>query len=321
MKLSFYIKQRWYLVLTVIVGAAFSLAVYWADGSPSLQYALQGIGICLVIFFIVDYIILRVRIKNMMRFLNKEKGISFSYPVDKLYAARIQELIEQHNKYRDDMKTQHTNEIEFITKWVHDVKVPISAIKLISDSLEDEPAQQLEMQTQYIQQNIQKILYHIKSKRFHEDYTIKDADVKSIINSSLKQFAVFFSHKKISLDMKCDSFKVATDDKWSEYIVSQIISNAVKYTPEGGKIEISAFKKASKGIITIKNTGKGIDAHNLKNVFNRGFTDSYKRTGASTGYGLYLSKKLADIMGHELRIESCPGEYTSFSLVFNITKM
>ena len=114
---------------------------------------------------------------------------------------------------------------------------------------------------------------------------------------------------------------MSTDSKWSGYIISQIISNAVKYTPKGGKIQISSFIEDDKGIITVKNTGAGIDSHSLKSIFDRGFSGEPVRGGLSTGYGLYLSKKLADIMGHELTANSSPEEYTSFSLIFNITKM
>ena len=321
MNIFSYIKQRWYLLLLVTAAAAFTLVIYWAEGSAALLYALEGTGFCLAAFIVMDFFMLRYRIRNMQSFLNDEDNVHFMYPLDKIYAEKIQSILDRQKKFETDLRSQHSDEIEFITKWVHDVKVPISAIKLMLENVEDRQAQQLEMQTLHIEQNIQKILFHIKSKRFYEDYTIKPADVRNMIGYSLKEYAVFFSYKKISLGLECEDFKVATDEKWCGYIISQIISNAVKYTPEGGSIDIKACLKDGKGIITIKNSGEGIDEIKLKNIFKRGFTQNSLQNFTSTGYGLYLSKKLADIMGHRLYVQSVPGESVSFILECSITKM
>ncbi|MEL7656288.1 MAG: ATP-binding protein, partial [Bacillota bacterium] len=126
-----------------------------------------------------------------------------------------------------------------------------------------------------------------------------------------------------------DGYEVLTDEKWSSYILSQIISNAVKYSPEGGKIEIRTRKDDGKTVISISNTGKGIAAQDIGQVFNKGFTSSSGRDGANaTGYGLYLSKKLAELLGHSLTVESIQNEYTVFHLIFtdhdtllNVTKL
>ena len=189
------------MLLAFTIAAAFALSVYWSSGSDAVLYAIEGIGLCLFLFTLVDYFIMRFRVKNMERFLGHEENIVFSYPLDKIYSEKITDVVKKHEKYKDDMKTQHSEEIEFITKWIHDVKTPISAIRLMSESLSEKPAEQLEMQILHIEQSIKQILFHIKSKRFHEDYTIKRVEVKSIINQALKQFAVFFLYKKISLDI------------------------------------------------------------------------------------------------------------------------
>lgn len=316
-----YLKQRWYLLIAVFIGGSFGLGIYWASGSNVLLYALQGIGLCMVLCMITDFLVLRHRIKKMTLFFGDDDDTAFSYPLDKIYAKQFRRVMDEHKRYRQIMETQHASEIEFITKWVHDIKVPISAIRLMTDGMDDDLSQRLEMQTRYIEQNIQKILFHIKSKRFHEDYQIKQVGVKAMVSAALKQYAVFFSYKKIAFAFACEDLTVATDEKWSGYIVSQIISNAVKYTPVGGKITICAESQQEKVVIRIHNTGEGMDALAIKNAFKRGFSGSSVRQGTSTGYGLYLSKKLADIMGHDLYVQSVPKEYTEFFLVYNVTKM
>jgi hypothetical protein len=81
---------------------------------------------------------------------------------------------------------------------VHDIKVPISALYLMIDGLEEEDQKEaLEMQISYIEQYTQRILYHVKAKSFQDDYKITRTQTKKIIASALKPYATFYSHKKI----------------------------------------------------------------------------------------------------------------------------
>lgn len=315
-----YIRHRWYTFAAVIIAGIFSGVVYWAEKSDALLYVLEGFGIVVGLFFVIDFLLLNSRIKKIEQFFCGQDDMEFSYPLDKIYISHIKKLLGEYKIYREEMQQQHANEIEFITKWVHDVKVPISAIKLLIESVDDELSSQLQMQTLHVEQNIQKILYHIKSKSLYEDYTIKQVVVKKLISQVLKQYAVFFSFKKIALQFACEDSVVATDEKWSGYMISQIISNAVKYTPQNGEIEIRAYEQNGSVVVCVKNTGAGISKQDMSNIFNRGFSAGSLRDGSTTGYGLYLSKKLADIMGHKLYAQSVQGEYAEFFLEYNITE-
>ena len=109
-----------------------------------------------------------------------------------------------------------------------------------------------------------------------------------------------------------------TDEKWSGYIISQFLSNAVKHTPKGGNIAIKTLEQGSRVLVCIRNTGQGIEPAHLEHIFSRGFTGGSKRSASfSTGYGLYLSKKLAVRMGHEVFASSHPGEYAEFCLALS----
>lgn len=170
------------------------------------------------------------------------------------------------------------------------------------------------MQLSYIDQNIQKILYHIKSKNLHDDYRVRPSSTKDIINQALKEYAVFFSYKMISLDLSIEDHLIDTDEKWCTYIISQLISNAVKYTDNGGSISISVDKVADIVTISIRNTGRGITQSEMNRIFKKGYASYNTRADKSTGYGLYLSHKLATIMGHTLSVESVENEYALFTL-------
>jgi signal transduction histidine kinase len=139
-----------------------------------------------------------------------------------------------------------------------------------------------------------------------------------LITQALKSYSSFFSYKRLGIAVEGEDFEVLTDEKWSGYILSQLISNAVKYTPEGGKIEIVTAREGSDIAISVKNEGRGILPEDIGRIFRKGFTSSEEREGAkATGYGLFLSKKLSDKLGHSLTAESKPGAYAVFRLIFH----
>lgn len=114
-----------------------------------------------------------------------------------------------------------------------------------------------------------------------------------------------------------EAYDVLTDEKWSGYILSQIISNAVKYTPVEGIIVINTEKNGNERTISVKNSGRGILEKDIGQIFNKSYTSSENRSGMkATGYGLYLSKKLSDMLGHRLTVQSQYGEYAIFHLSF-----
>ncbi len=126
--------------------------------------------------------------------------------------------------------------MEFITKWLHDVKVPIAAAKLILESHERSlPVdfyKNIHSELFSIEESVIQVFYEMKSNRFYDDYKIVRTGTKKLIAQALKSYSSFFSYKKLRITVDEENFEVLTDEKWSSYILSQIISNAVKYTPE-----------------------------------------------------------------------------------------
>lgn len=318
-----YIKEKWYMFMLFFLCGTFTAAVAMLDNEKFIEnksfiYILSGIALFLIIFVLSDYLVLKTREKKLSSFIKNggTEDIDVFYPVDRKYSEQINKLANEYNKFRAKAAEDSAEELDFITKWVHDVKVPISAMKLLLENDAQNLKEKLEMELSHIEQNTQKVLFHIKSKSFYDDYKISKASTKDLISTSLKQFATFFSYKKISLNLLGSDYTVLTDSKWSGYILSQFLSNAIKHTPENGEISI-VTEKDDKGIaISVKNTGKGIEKRDLNQVYNRGYTASDRAQPKATGYGLFLSKKLADKLGHMIEAESEYGKYAKFSIIF-----
>lgn len=326
----------------ILFAFLFSLAVYLLDNSLSIRpsnasYILAGWLLLFTIFIGIDYFIYNSRIKKFKDYcrLNASTECSdeFFYPSDKEYAKAVWELAVEYEKYKADNYTKAVDEMEFITKWLHDVRVPISAAKLILENHENHLPknfyQNIYTEIFSIEESIQKVFFEMKSNQLYDDYKITNASTKKLIAQALKGYSNFFSYKKIHINIEGEDYKVLTDEKWSGYVLSQIISNAVKYSPIGGRICIHTNKEGRETTISIKNNGRGILDKDIGQLFKKGYTSSENRDGIkATGYGLYLSKKLSDLLGHQLTVKSLYNEYAEFSLTFienetihNVTKL
>ena len=103
---------------------------------------------------------------------------------------------------------------------------------------------------------------------------------------------------------------VLTDEKWFCFVLEQVLSNAIKYTREGG-IRISANENVDGVEVVIADTGIGIRKEDVPRIFDKGYTGYNGRMDKkASGLGLYLCKGICDKLGHGIRIESAEGEGT-----------
>lgn len=342
MKFIKYLKERWITYTFIGCALLFSALVYKLDKSFNIStsnadYIIAGWSLMFIAFVGIDYWIFNYRVEKFRKYCtlnaSSEDFDEFAYPMDKEYARLVYNLAVEYERYKADTYTKASEELEFITKWLHDIKVPISAARLVLEHYEDDIPynlyQSIDKEIFSIEESVQRVFYEIKSNNLHDDYKISKVNSKKLITNGLKGYLNLFSYKKINISFIGEAYDILTDEKWSGYILSQIISNAVKYTPIGGTIVISTEKDGDETTISIKNSGKGILGEDMGQIFNKGYTSSENRNGMkSTGYGLYLSKKLSDMLGHRLTVESKYGEYAIFKLTFienrtihHVTKM
>lgn len=331
MSIMDYLKERWITLGFLFSAFLFASAVYKLDAGFNIResnaaYILMGWGFLFVVWIIADAYTLYSRAKKFKDFCKLNGSVdeteAFFYPTDRANAELVRELATEYERYKSDIETKSAQEMEFITKWLHDVKVPIAAARLILESQQDKlPAdfyKNIYTEIFSIEESIQQVFYEMKSNRFFNDYRITRTGTGKLVAQALKGYSNFFSYKKLGIAVEGGDYEVLTDEKWSGYILSQLISNAVKYTPEGGKIEISTEKEDGRVTISVKNQGKGISSRDIGQIFNKGFTSSDSRGGSkATGYGLYLAKKLSDLLGHSLTADSIENEYAVFRLTFH----
>ena len=155
-----------------------------------------------------------------------------------------------------------------------------------------------------------------------KDYIIKKVELEPLVKKVIKRNQRDFISKRISLELKDLEQVVYSDSKWIEFILNQIIVNAIKYSKgNNDKIEIESQKQNNSVILSIKDYGVGINEKDVGRVFEKGFTgDNGRKFGKSTGIGLYLCKKLCEKLGLGLYIDSKENYGTKVTIIFPTTE-
>lgn len=239
-------------------------------------------------------------------------------PLEKLLQERVEELeYEQKNQLLVEQE-KYNDLLDYYTLWVHQVKTPIAASSLLIGDLKDKEAKsQLEQELFKIESYVHLVLQYLRLESFHDDLVLKQENLADLVREVVKKYAFFFIQQGLSLNLHDLDYTIVTDKKWFLVILEQVLSNSLKYTKEGS-IEIY-FQEGS---LYIKDTGLGIQNADLLRVFERGFSGYNGRlTQQSSGLGLYLSKKIADQLGHKIAIDSQVGQGTTVSIAFPEKKL
>ena len=224
--------------------------------------------------------------------------------------ARLEEGKTAQAKFNDLM--------DYYTLWVHQIKTPIAASQLLVQDVETPIVkQQMEQELFKIDSYANLVLQYLRLESFHDDLVLKRVSVEDLVKEVVRKYALFFIQKNLTVDLHDLDVAVITDRKWLLVIIEQLLSNSLKYTSTGG-IEIY-FKDQT---LYIKDSGIGIKNSDVLRVFERGFSGyNGHLTQQSSGLGLYLSKKIAEQLGHKITLHSEVGQGTTVAIRFEEKKL
>ncbi|WP_440832197.1 sensor histidine kinase [Paenibacillus sp. 22594] len=222
------------------------------------------------------------------------------------------------HKLSDNQTTQAVEQ-DYIAAWVHEVKTPLTAVKLMLDANRENPAlRQIEPEWLRVHLLIDQQLYISRLPSLESDYVLEETGIQRLAAKELRELASWCVEKNIAAGFEGEEIRVRTDSKWCRFIIRQLLTNAVKYSPEGGMIHLST-KLTPEGQVrlTIRDEGPGIAPHDLPRVFDKGFTGGNGRMyNAATGMGLYLAQTVASKIGIALTVQSVPPPGTVVQMTF-----
>ncbi|EDP23965.1 sensor histidine kinase [Parvimonas micra] len=289
-------------ILPITVTTFFILLVFWVVFLlMNLSFESYFLAFEIVLFFYMVYLV-------FMAFLNKKE--------EKL-KNQIQELEEANLNLRNDFLAKEKELQEYFLIWIHQIKTPITAGKLICDSdIENENVKNIKKELIYIEDYTNMALSYLKMANHNTDMDISLVNLDDIIRPLIKKYAILFISNNIKLEYEKLNVKVITDSKWCMVVIEQLLSNAIKYT-KNGIVSISFNEKEN--YLEIKDNGIGIKDSDLPKIFDKGYSGfNGRQNQKSTGIGLFLVKQILDKLGQKVKLESKLGEGTSVKVYFNI---
>ena len=312
-----YCKEKsWLLVLLGLCTGMFALVLSLYDlPAEAAGYAGLLCLIILAIFYVLDFVRWRRRVLELESIQGQAALLLHMLPEPRgLEEAACRELLNELNENlraavsaRDARLREST---DYYTMWVHQIKTPIAAMRLLLQGDESEQGKALSAELFRIERYVELVLSYLRLDGGASDYLFRQIDVDSVLRQAVRKYAPLFIRGKISLDLQETGLHVLSDEKWLQLVIEQVLSNAIKYAP-GGHVTIRSEGER----LQIQDDGVGIAPEDLPRIFDRGFTGCNGRMDKrATGIGLYLSKQICTKLGHTIQVASELGKGTCVTI-------
>lgn len=310
------------LVAIITIGLLKTLGV---DNYPIVFIEVINLGTVLV-YLIIDFIKRKNYYDSLwenLESIDKKYFITEIIKPGDFVDSRINyEVIDQCNKSMKDEVADLARNIEeykeYIEMWVHEIKTPIAASRLILENNPSKTSDSIIEEIEKIENYIEQVLFYARSNDLYKDYLVKKINLKKIINSVIKRNANILIEKRIKIEVDNIDENIYSDSKWIEFILQQIVINSIKYMDKPQSIlKFQCSKINKKTLLSITDNGIGMDEKTIKKAFEKGYTgENGRKYCKSTGMGLYLCKKLSDKLEIEISIESKVNEWTRANILF-----
>ena len=256
------------------------------EANKFLMIYLLLIGIILEIIYLGQQYMKKYRYYNTVRsrleMLDQKNMLSEMVERPDFFEGEfIYDIVQACNKSMNDeilkYKTEAAGYREYIEMWIHEVKTPLAAAKLILENHPSEISGALDEEMRQINYYLEQALYYARSNSVEKDYIVKELNLKDIVQSCIRSNARILISNKIKIQMENLDYKIFCDEKWMSFILNQIISNAVKYKKEDAQISFDAVPMANQIFLKITDNGIGISTKDLPRVTEKGYTGTTGR--------------------------------------------
>lgn len=340
--LTNFIKQNYIWILMIVTMSCIHLLYMYLIGArkQDVVYAAVLDAMIIIITVLAGFLGYSSKVKALSNALERPVEEQAQLPeatddVEMLYHRLLENQSIARNESESSAAIRQSQMRDYYSMWVHQIKTPISAMKLLLEAereelgqlmCDDEQSQCLlsdnmdsfEDELFRIEEYVGMALQYQRVSSTENDFVLEKVSVDGVIRDTIKKYAKIMIRRHIGMNYSGTVQEVYTDGKWLAFILEQLLSNAIKYTPQGF-VKIETAKKANWFFITIKDTGIGIKAEDLPRVFEKGYTGYNGHADKkATGIGLYLCRQMADKLGHTIRMESEIGKGTKVWIGFDL---
>lgn len=366
--LTNFIKQNYIWILMIVTMSCIHLLYMYLIGArkQDLVYAAVLDAILLLITVLVGFFRYSSKVKALSNALKRPVEEQAQLPeatddVEMLYHRLLENQSIARNESESSAAIRQSQMRDYYSMWVHQIKTPISAMKLLLEAerealgqliCDDEQSQchigdmtggnigaaglnaalkqqavltelsdnmdSFEDELFRIEEYVSMALQYQRVSSTENDFVLEKVSVDGVIRDTIKKYAKIMIRRHIGINYSGTGQEVYTDGKWLAFMLEQILSNAIKYTPHG-VVTIETAEEKDRFFITIKDTGIGIKAEDLPRVFEKGYTGYNGHADKkATGIGLYLCRQMADKLGHTIHMESEIGKGTKVWIGFDL---
>ena len=316
--LKLYLRQYIRPLLLFFLCGALLLFFFHLYGLP-LQAVAYPLALCflLVLLFAIPDLVRQYRLhRQLCAVVRISEELLLLLPAPSgVEAADLRQLLQRQLQTEHDERTalenRYQTRMEYYTLWAHQIKTPIASMRLQLQN-EDSPfARRLTAELFRIEQYVEMAMAFLRLDSDATDYVIREQPLDPILRGAIRKFAGEFIDRRLKLQYEPVSVSVLTDEKWLSFVIEQLLSNALKYTPSGS---VSLYMETPL-TLCIRDTGIGIAAEDLPRIFEPGFTGGNGRLDKrASGIGLYLCRRVCERLGHRIQVESAPGQGTCVRL-------
>lgn len=237
-----------------------------------------------------------------------------AHSLEGAYQQALETQTRRSAALRRDRRELQDDLLDYFATWAHQVKTPLAAMRLLLQSGAD-PAE-LEPELFRTEGYVDAAMGYLRLGADSRDLVLAPTALDPLVRGCLRRYARMFILGRLRLDYAgaAADARPVTDGKWTAFILEQLLSNGVKYTPPGGTVTVRADSRT----LTVADTGPGIGDADLPRIFEKGYTgaNGRQKQAESSGLGLYLCARAAARMGCTLTAENRPEGGCVFTLTF-----
>ncbi len=223
----------------------------------------------------------------------------------------LQEQVQALERQLTQQQSKAQQRMDYYSIWAHQIKTPIAAMRLCLQGQDNQESRRLEAELNRIEGYADMVMTYLRLDADSTDYVFQQRDLDEIIRGAVRKFSGEFIARKIHISYAPLNRQILTDEKWLSFVIEQVLSNALKYTPSGS---ISIYMEQPQ-VLCIRDTGIGIAPEDLPRIFEQGFTGcNGRRDKKASGIGLYLCRRICTGLGYAISAQSQPGQGTVIRL-------
>ncbi len=312
--------HRHTLVLFAVCSGIFAVS-FWLYHLPMMA-VLYPVLLCAllgIVLLIVDFLHTKQIHEALGRIqgITDEKAAHFPEPqtvIEEDYRELLHRFCVEHDSWLQQTEKRRGELVDYYTTWVHQIKTPTTSMRLHLQNEDSPLSRQLAIDLCHVEQYVDMVLTYLRLTGDSTDYVFREQDLDDVVKGAVRRLSQEFILRKLRLEYTPLATTVVTDAKWLGFVIEQVLTNALKYTPSG-TITIWLDESTGRKLLCIRDTGIGIASEDLPRIFDAGFTGKIGRQNErATGLGLYLCHRICQNLGHSISATSVVDKGTCITI-------